>query len=54
MTSAAIADISITGGMKVNYKDTDNNGTLTNAISHETDLQITGKSAPISGRNTTL
>jgi len=44
MTSAAIADISITGGMKVNYKDTDQNGTLTNAISHETDLQITGKS----------
>ena len=44
MTSAAIADISITGGMKVNYKDTDNNGALTNAISHETDLQITGKS----------
>ena len=44
MTSAAMADISITGGMKVNYKDTDHNGTLANAISHETDLQITGKS----------
>ena len=44
MTSAAMADISITGGMKVNYKDTDQNGGLTNAISHETDLQITGKS----------
>ena len=44
MTSAAMADVSITGGMKVNYKDTDHNGSLTNAISHETDLQITGKS----------
>ena len=44
MTSAAMADISITGGMKVNYKDTDQNGVLANALSHETDLQITGKS----------
>ena len=44
MTSVAMADVSITGGMKVNYKDTDHNGSLTNAISHETDLQITGKS----------
>jgi len=43
MTSVAMADISITGGMKVNYKDTDHNGSLTNAISHETDLQVTGK-----------
>jgi hypothetical protein len=44
MTSAAMADISITGGMKVNYKDSDHAGVLANAISHETDLQITGKS----------
>ena len=44
MTSVSFADVSISGGMKVNYKDTDQNGGLTNAISHETDLQITGKS----------
>jgi len=44
MTSVAMADISITGKMKVNYKDTDANGTLSNAISHESNLYIAGKS----------
>ena len=44
MTSAAMADISITGGMKVNYKSIETAGVNANSISHETDLQITGKS----------
>jgi len=44
MTSAAIADISITGGMKVNYKSIETAGVNANSISHETDLQVTGKS----------
>jgi len=44
MTSVAFADISITGGMKVNYKNTELNSVSSNAISHETDLQVTGKS----------
>ena len=43
MTSVAMADISITGQMKANYKNTDNNGTSANAISHEADLYVTGK-----------
>ena len=44
MTSVAMADISITGQMKVNSKTTDQNGTNTNAISHEANLYIAGKS----------
>ena len=44
MTSVAMADISITGKMKVNSKTTDQNGTNTNAISHEANLYIAGKS----------
>ena len=44
MTSAAMADISITGGMKVNYKSIETAGVNANSISHETDLQVTGKS----------
>jgi len=43
MTSAAIADISITGLMKANYKNTDNNGTSANAISHEANIYVSGK-----------
>ncbi len=42
MTSVAIADISITGKMKVNYKDSDIGTTLTNAISSEANLFVTG------------
>ena len=44
MTSVAMADISITGQMKVNSKTTDQNGSNTNAISHEANLYIAGKS----------
>ena len=43
MTSVAIADISITGGMKANYKSYDNAGVDSNTITTETDLQVTGK-----------
>jgi hypothetical protein len=45
MTSVAFADISITGGMKVNYTNTDvgNGTTVTNAANQEFDLQVTGK-----------
>jgi len=45
MTSVAFADISITGGMKVNYTNTDvgNGTTITNAANQEFDLQVTGK-----------
>jgi len=44
MTSVALADISITGAMKVNYNNKDNNGTVTNKITTESNLYITGKS----------
>ena len=44
MTSVALADISITGQMKVNYNNKDNNGTVTNKITTESNLYITGKS----------
>jgi len=50
MTSVAMADVSITGQMKVNYKDTDANGTLGNAISHEANIYVTGKSGDTSFR----
>jgi hypothetical protein len=45
MTSVAFADVSITGGMKVNYTNTDFGSTSadTNAVIHELDLQVTGK-----------
>ena len=43
MTSVAIADISITGGMKANYKSTETAGVNANTITTETDLQVTGK-----------
>jgi hypothetical protein len=42
MTSAAMADISITGGMKVNYKNTDANGATTDFVTQEADLLIKG------------
>jgi len=46
MTSVAFADISITGQMKANYKNTDtgNGSTIANDITTETNLYITGKS----------
>ena len=46
MTSVAFADISITGQMKANYKNTDtgNGTTVTNAVSTESNLYVTGKS----------
>jgi len=47
MGTAAIADISITGGAKVNYVYTDNGvghaSLSTNAINHDVDLDIVGK-----------
>jgi len=43
MTSAAMADVSITGQMKANYKNHDTNGTSSNAISHEANLYIKGQ-----------
>jgi hypothetical protein len=42
MTSVAFADISITGGMKVNYTDTDANGTTSSTVTNETDLLVKG------------
>ena len=45
MASVSMADISITGAAQVNYTNTDNDdGTSSNAISHDFDLKITGKS----------
>ncbi len=44
MTSAAIADISITGGAKGNYTWTETNNTAsTNAFNHDVDFTIVGK-----------
>ena len=44
MTSAAFADISLTGSMKVNYTNTEYNDTTasTNNVVNETDLVLTG------------
>jgi len=44
MTSVSFADVSISGGMKVNYKNTDTNGATTDLVTTETDLLVTGKS----------
>ena len=44
MGTAAIADVSITGNMKVNYTNEDANGATTDSVSHETNLAIVGKS----------
>jgi hypothetical protein len=45
MTSVAIADISITGGAKVNYTNTDSsvNTSDSNTINHDVDFTIAGK-----------
>ena len=42
MTSVAMADISITGNMKVNYKNTDTNGATTDLVTNEANLVIAG------------
>jgi hypothetical protein len=42
MTSVAMADISITGNMKVNYKNTDLNGATTDTVTQEANLVIAG------------
>jgi mRNA-degrading endonuclease toxin of MazEF toxin-antitoxin module len=45
MTSVAFADISISGAAQVNYTNVDLEGaSSTNAISHDFDLKVTGKS----------
>jgi hypothetical protein len=46
MGTAAIADVAITGNMKANagYTDVNNGGTVTNKITHETNLVVVGKS----------
>ena len=45
MTSVAFADVSITGAAQVNWTNTDTqNADSVNAISHDFDLKITGKS----------
>ena len=50
MSAVAVADISITGSGKATYTYTDNGGTTadTNAVSHEFDLHIVGKSGDTS------
>jgi len=44
MTSVAFADISLTGSMKVNYKNTDTNGVTTDTVTQEGDLVLKGTS----------
>ena len=44
MGTAAIADVSISGNMKVNYKNTDTNGATVDTVTHETNLKVVGKS----------
>jgi len=44
LTSVAFADISITGGMKANYKQTETGGTNDNNVTTEADLKVVGKS----------
>ncbi len=48
MGTAAIADMSITGNMKVNYTNTDTNGTITNQVGHEANLVLAGKNGDTS------
>jgi len=43
LTSVAFADISITGSMKANYKQTETGGTNDNNVTTEADLVVTGK-----------
>jgi hypothetical protein len=42
MGTAAMADISLTGNMKVNYKSTDANGATTDLVTQEANLVLTG------------
>ncbi len=42
MTSVAMADISITGTAKANYKNKDANGTTTDTVTNEVDLVLAG------------
>ena len=42
MGTAAIADISITGNMKVNYKNTDTNGATVDTVTQEGNLVLAG------------
>ncbi len=42
MGTAAIADISLTGNMKVNYKNTDLNSVTTDTVTQEANLVLTG------------
>ena len=42
MTSVAMADIAITGNMKVNYKNTDTNGATVDTVTQEANLVIAG------------
>jgi hypothetical protein len=44
LTSVAFADISITGGMKANYVQTETGGTNDNNVTTEADLKVVGKS----------
>jgi hypothetical protein len=48
MGTAAIADIAITGNMKVNYTNTDTNGTVSNKVNHEANLVIAGSNGDTS------
>jgi hypothetical protein len=50
MGTAAMADISISGAMKVNYtnKDVGNGTTVTNQVKHETNLYVKGQSGDTS------
>jgi len=42
MSSVAMADIAITGNMKVNYKNTDTNGATVDTVTQEANLVIAG------------
>jgi hypothetical protein len=48
MTSVAMADISISGNMKVNYTNNDNNSAVTNKVNHEANLVLAGKNGDTS------
>ena len=50
MGTAAIADVSITGNMKVNYTNEDANGATTDSVHHEANLAIVGKTGDTSVR----
>jgi hypothetical protein len=48
MGTAAIADVSISGAMKVNYTNSDTAGAVTNWVKHEANLYVDGKSGDTS------